>query len=393
MMLQDSNPHPDCYQGRMKDTMKKRIVEVFVCILLIGACFVVNIKSVSVDTTDSQLVAYWKFDEGSGNIVADSSGNVNITNLENNPTWIDGKSGKALNFDGAGNCIFKAMNTSIMTQTPLTLSAWIQPNLRTDGTDFPTNVISNDFPGDSGFGFGVNVWSSGSQMNLEIPGPGWWRIVPGVNFSAGIWYYVSVVYTNVNVKSYINGQLVDDFSYEKVMNLSEHNYVWIGIHNQDATTYNTRRFFSGTIDEVRIYNKALSQQEIQIDMDIPPIASFTWTPVNPMVNQQITFDASVSNDSDGSITKYEWDWNNDGTYDDSKTTPIATYSWAQAGSYPVKLQVTDNIGVISTKALSVTVSSGGGNGGTDNKGTPGFELIIAISAIALIFFWKRKSKK
>jgi hypothetical protein len=125
----------------------------------------------------------------------------------------------------------------------------------------------------------------------------------------------------------------------------------------------------------------------------PPLVDFTWTPSTPKANQTIAFDASASNDPDGSLTLYEWDWNNDGTYDDSKTTPIATHSWAQAGSYPVKLQVTDNTGVSSIKALSVTVSSGGGNGGTDNKGTPGFELIIAFSAIALIFFWKQKSKK
>ena len=369
--------------------MKNKIFEVFVCMLLIGTCFVVTFDTIAVGAEDSNLVAYWKFDEGLGTIAADSSGNLNITTLGNNPVWVDGKSGKALSFDGAGNCIFKAMNTSIMTQTPLTLSAWIKPNLRTDGTDFPSNVISNDYPGDSGFGFGVNVWSGGSKMELEIPGPGWWRVVPGINFSAGIWYYVSVVYTNVNVKSYVNGQLVDDFSYEKVMNLSEHNYVWIGIHNQDYN-YETRRFFSGTIDEVRIYTKALTQQEIQTDMDIPPIASFTWTPINPTANQQFTFDASASNDSDGSISTYEWDWNNDGTYENSYTIPTATYSWTQAGSYPVTLQVTDNNGVTSTKTMSVTISSGDGNGNTDDKGTPGFELVFAIGAIAVALFLRRK---
>ena len=49
----------------------------------------------------------------------------------------------------------------------------------------------------------------------------------------------------------------------------------------------------------------------------PPIADFSWTPLTPKVNQTITFDASASNDSDGSLTLYEWDWNNDGTYEDS----------------------------------------------------------------------------
>ena len=368
--------------------MKNTIFEVFVCMLLIGTCFVVTFDTITVGAEDSNLVAYWKFDEGSGSVAADSSGNVNITILENNPTWVDGKSGKAMSFDGVGNCIFNAENTSAMTQTPLTLSAWIKPNLRTDGTDFPSNVISNDYPGDSGFGFGVNVWSGGSQMKLEIPGPGWWRIVPGVNFSAGTWYYVSVVYTNVNVKSYINGQLVDDFSYEKVMNLSEHNYVWIGIHNQDSNTYNTRRFFSGTIDEVRIYDRALSQQEIQTDMNIPPVADFVWTPSNPTTNQTITFNASASNDTDGTLTLYEWDFNNDGMFEDSHSTPtVRPAPWTQAGNYPVTVRVTDNDGATSIKTISIPISSE--NQSPETK-TPGFELVVAIGAIAVALFLRRK---
>ena len=127
-----------------------------------------------------------------------------------------------------------------------------------------------------------------------------------------------------------------------------------------------------------------------------PIASFTWMPSNPTVNQTITFDASASTDLDGSLTLYEWDWNNDGTYEDSHATPTATHSWTQPGNYSVTARVTDNNNSLTnTKTITVPVSSsgGGGNGDTDNKGTPGFELIIVIGAIALVFLLKRKSKK
>jgi hypothetical protein len=124
-----------------------------------------------------------------------------------------------------------------------------------------------------------------------------------------------------------------------------------------------------------------------------PTTSFSWTPSNPIPDQTITFDASASNDPDGSITKYEWDWNNDGTYENSYTASTTTHTWSQNGSYPVKLQVTDNSGATNTKTLSVTVGGGGGdgNGGTDNKGTPGFELIVVIGAIAVaLFLWRKK---
>jgi PKD repeat protein len=118
-----------------------------------------------------------------------------------------------------------------------------------------------------------------------------------------------------------------------------------------------------------------------------PVAAFTYTPTNPTVNQTINFDASSSSDTDGSIAKYEWDWNNDGIYEDSFTTSTAAHSWAQAGSYPVTLQVTDNDGATSTKTLSVTVGSEGGGG---NNGSPGFELILVLCAIGMFLILKRK---
>jgi len=294
-----------------------------IILLFVGIGVVQNIKTIVKANPTNGLIAYWKFDEGSGTIAADSSGNVNTTTLENNPAWVDGKSGKALSFDGAGNCIFKAMNTSVMTHIPLTLSAWVKPNLRTDGTDFPSNVISNDLPGHSGYGFGVNVWSDGSQMKLECPGGGW-RIIPGVNFSAGIWNYVAVVYTKGNVKSYVNGQLVDDFSYSQTVDVSSHNYVWIGLHNQDYSTYGTRRYFSGTIDEVRIYNITLTQQEIQTDMgsgggeNEPPLAGTTWTQQAKLLvsdpASDSSFGDSVSISGDTALIGEPYDDNNGSAY-------------------------------------------------------------------------------
>ena len=39
---------------------------------------------------------------------------------------------------------------------------------------------------------------------------------------------------------------------------------------------------------------------------------------------------------------YEWDWDDDGIYDENHTYPTTTYSWSEEGSYPVTLRVTDN---------------------------------------------------
>jgi len=106
------------------------------------------------------------------------------------------------------------------------------------------------------------------------------------------------------------------------------------------------RPFNGAIDEVMIWTG-----------DVPPTADFTWEPENPTQGQTITFDASTSHDPDGYITLYEWDWNNDGVYEESHTSPTATYSWSDVGNYPVTLQVTDNESTTDTITKTITVEN------------------------------------
>lgn len=74
-----------------------------------------------------------------------------------------------------------------------------------------------------------------------------------------------------------------------------------------------------------------------------PVARFSASPNPAQVNQQITFDASASSDPEGKgISKYEWDFNNDGTYEvDSGTNPKQTAAFPAAGTFTVGLRVTD----------------------------------------------------
>jgi hypothetical protein len=88
---------------------------------------------------------------------------------------------------------------------------------------------------------------------------------------------------------------------------------------------------------------------------LQPHANFTWSPPMPFPGETILFNASMSHDDDGYITLYEWDWNDDGVYEESHTTPTATHSWASPGSYTVTLRVTDNADLTGKKTKTVEI--------------------------------------
>ena len=83
-----------------------------------------------------------------------------------------------------------------------------------------------------------------------------------------------------------------------------------------------------------------------------PIASFIYSPENPVVNQTITFDASSSYDPDGMIVKYEWDFG-DGSKAEGK---VITHSYKKPGAYTVTLTVTDDEGARNSTSRIVPVS-------------------------------------
>ena len=86
-----------------------------------------------------------------------------------------------------------------------------------------------------------------------------------------------------------------------------------------------------------------------------PSASFSQTPASPVVGQQIQF-ADTSSDADGTIAARAWDLNNDGQFDDGTGTS-AQISFAAAGTYTVRLRVTDDDGATAVASRDVVVAT------------------------------------
>jgi PKD repeat protein len=103
-------------------------------------------------------------------------------------------------------------------------------------------------------------------------------------------------------------------------------------------------------------NGATAVTTVSLVVGNPPVARFTATPNPALVGQTVTFDATGSSESGGTITSYAWDLDNDGQFDDA-TGVTASGSFAAAGTYTVRLSVTDNRGAKDTTSVTVTVNN------------------------------------
>ncbi|MBC7093129.1 PKD domain-containing protein, partial [Candidatus Bipolaricaulota bacterium] len=99
--------------------------------------------------------------------------------------------------------------------------------------------------------------------------------------------------------------------------------------------------------------EASASYTVQPQANLPPQASFTFSPSNPLVNQWITFDGRASTDPDGTIVGYSWNFGDGAT----GTGAQVQKRYSSAGTYTVALTVTDNRGATGTTTRTVTVTA------------------------------------
>jgi parallel beta-helix repeat protein len=123
-----------------------------------------------------------------------------------------------------------------------------------------------------------------------------------------------------------------------------------------------------------------------IQVGLRPNASFSWSPVEPEVNQTVTFDASASVDPDGTITSWDWSFE-DGTYLLNQTTPFSDHTFKEPRFYNVTLIVIDNdnftgttVGQVSVFAKKVTINTAL-NGTTQGMTAEGAQSLVINSTV------------
>ena len=198
----------------------------------------------------SNLVAWYKFDDGSGAIATDSSGNGNIGILQNGPSWATGKIGGALFFDGANDYVGTLFSVSESLSGPgATFSAWVYP---TTCTGSGHKMIVGQDNGDMGYDWAIALDTCWWDIAAGKPYPNW--VVAPLNK----WSHIAGVFDTATQKAilYIDGVQANNREDAVLYDTGSHDLINIG-RNPLGTQY-----FNGKIDDVRIYDRALSAAEI-----------------------------------------------------------------------------------------------------------------------------------
>ena len=200
-----------------------------------------------------RLIAWWKLDDGSGNTVADSSGFGRNGKLIGDPNWIDGITSGALSFDGDGDYVDMGKDPAFDIKKQITVSAWIKVNAFDKDWQ---NVISK---GDRAWRLQRNQGENTLEFacsGLVVPGSDWGPVYGNIDVDDGHWHHVAGVYDQQNIYLYIDGNLDASTTAAGNIRVNEEP-VYIGENSQIPN-----RFWNGMIDDVRIYNYALSAEEI-----------------------------------------------------------------------------------------------------------------------------------
>ena len=205
------------------------------------------------------LVGYWKFDEGSGASAIDSSGNGNTGTLVNGPTRIAAGVNQALSFDGVNDYV-SIPHTDKLNAYPLTIALWMKTSTAAGVRGIVNKYVAGSY---NGYQLFINngtlcAWYLRNTSNYVYNGTGCTLDTAGYNDNR--WHHVAFVVDASGGRLYVDG----------ILTASQ---PWTGPAGAPSTTqelqvghypgaFGGAEYFQGAGDEVHIYNRALSAEEV-----------------------------------------------------------------------------------------------------------------------------------
>jgi glucose/arabinose dehydrogenase len=305
------------------------------------------------------LIAAYAFNEGSGGTTADATGKGHTGSLVGATWTAAGKTGSAVAFNGTSNLVSVADAADLDLTTGLTLEAWVRP---TTLSGWRTIAIK-EAPGGLAYalyGHDNSPWPAGTintgGIDINVPGT--------AALPLNTWSHLALTYDGSNARLFVNGGQVRVVPASGALRNTA-SPLSIGGNNVWG------EWFAGQIDDLRIYNRALTSSEIATDMTTPvggtpppdttpPSVSITSPAAAAVVGGSVTIAASAS-DNSGTVASVQFlvDGAALGTPD---TSAPFTAAWAtggsSAGTHVLTARATDAAGNQTTSApVSVTVDN------------------------------------
>jgi hypothetical protein len=257
------------------------------------------------------LVGWWKFDEGTGLTTADSSGNGATGTLTNNPTWVPGQIGTALQFNASNSYV--VANNTLPSLTSFTSCAWIKPNFTPTTQGAATVMVRQQEPPSQGDGPRIariiwlnGSWISDSQNAFAYSASG--SVTP---FTQNTWH--NICFTDSDSNGVSTGQFYWDGSPVTTTltagsasiapNTTSNLPFYIGSAPGGQYVWN------GAIDDVRVYNRTLSSTEVSeiYQAGTAPVATTvttttTTTTTTPTFSPKIVDSSTGQNITNATIT-------------------------------------------------------------------------------------------
>ena len=247
--------------------MKKTVVRsTFLCVGLVFTSLVLtSISDAQFDMTSARAI--WLFDEGEGDTAGDISGNDYHGTLVNGPAWTDGKFGTAMSFDGADDYV--EANAPVVVETvDFTMGLWLNPGeIQSQWANILSSHGGDPGPPVNCRGMSIEQISDSTNLFSLVAGGAprqcWLGQAVQTQLETGVWQHFVIVRQGAALIHYLNGEVSAEGSAQKdtpyapsTLNFRIGNWsVFEG------------RGFNGTVDDVFIFERALSHDEIMSLMD------------------------------------------------------------------------------------------------------------------------------